>query len=1108
MEKTSKWHKKRTGQWVCMTGLALSVATIGAWTDSELAFVREWTARTVEMVKKDLAESEDSTVYIIKWGDTLSVISEAVKIDMKVLVELNKISNVDLIYEGNKLYFSKHGNKIIVDNGNKAIAYIFNSNLENIQTIEQVEVFDSGDSKSINKFLKNEYEEKAKNKTPIKSVIKDGQNVMDGINNELSKGLSSLVPLDTLTATLPVVHEEILSEKVVSADTAASISNDSSISEKYSSISANINHQQTHNHESAVLSSEINFSGSQTSATETTNNRKESSETILEGNSTTNLFNETTEINGLSESTEVINVSNEVATVIDATIKEDPVNKTVASNQTILRTVRVTEEIPSEIIVTEDSTLPSGEVVVVSAGQSGKKVSIQEVKIVDGVEASRTTISEISKVASPTYVKVGTKGTQTNSGINLVNSTSLNNLQKTKDTSTERLTKPGYSETYFTEIVTKSNATSIRQRQLLEELTKNLSFQVDLSKDSLDKIGAIKVITKYDETRMVSDQQITNIEAAFVTGTVRKKISEPGKEDKIETLISKEIPQYIITVTLGTRLPGVEGIDKTGQLISISNSDNTTSDLSNVKVFESIYTPIQNSPLISNPIFIHSTDKTTNSAKIGLQFKRPKSSDLESKPVMVTINEIDNTITKVKSDTEVYGDVAYATISDLDKGKNVAVIWENKTLATSQNQPVVSIDPSKIIKTTHDDKIIKSLALSLVIDSSGSMEDYDPHDLRKKSASNLLNLLNLKEDLVSIVDFDSSVRNHTLLLNNKEDLNSHISAIDSIGGTNIWAGLDRGIRTLIGDTSERNKVILLFTDGQDSYYHDYSELTKKAKEKSIKIFTMGLGHDIDVKLLREIAENTDGYFFELATDTSIREAFSDITTLLGRSKQHGYEISTSSTIDDSDGDGYDDALEKRKSKDKFNQDFDFKKWNVGPRDLLLLSAISYLSDDTLKTHSNKFLADFKNLFQNNGITPRFDKFNLDLSDKRFFESWKLIGSNTDEYDKYAVPFHSSVSWFYNENSKSLVIAYRGTDENNDDFSINSKLQYRSELIMDLKIALNSSKVEEIAKKQIGTIIDSLKHLDVEKVYITGHSLGAMKLIMALWNYLRAILQKN
>ena len=66
--------------------------------------LEDWVARSVDEIKHDIQQSgENQQTYIIKYGDTLSSIAEALGIDVHVLANLNNISNMDLIYPGTVL---------------------------------------------------------------------------------------------------------------------------------------------------------------------------------------------------------------------------------------------------------------------------------------------------------------------------------------------------------------------------------------------------------------------------------------------------------------------------------------------------------------------------------------------------------------------------------------------------------------------------------------------------------------------------------------------------------------------------------------------------------------------------------------------------------------------------------------------------------------------------------------------------------------------------------------------------------------------------------------------------------------------------------------------
>ncbi|MGX7775986.1 LysM peptidoglycan-binding domain-containing protein [Streptococcus pluranimalium] len=57
-----------------------------------------WTPRSVDEIKSDIVNVEETSTYTVQYGDTLSTISEAMGIDMTVLANINNIANIDLIF--------------------------------------------------------------------------------------------------------------------------------------------------------------------------------------------------------------------------------------------------------------------------------------------------------------------------------------------------------------------------------------------------------------------------------------------------------------------------------------------------------------------------------------------------------------------------------------------------------------------------------------------------------------------------------------------------------------------------------------------------------------------------------------------------------------------------------------------------------------------------------------------------------------------------------------------------------------------------------------------------------------------------------------------------
>ena len=74
--------------------VALSFAPVLATQAEEVL----WTARSVEQIQNDLTKTDNKTSYTVQYGDTLSTIAEALGVDVTVLANLNKITNMELIF--------------------------------------------------------------------------------------------------------------------------------------------------------------------------------------------------------------------------------------------------------------------------------------------------------------------------------------------------------------------------------------------------------------------------------------------------------------------------------------------------------------------------------------------------------------------------------------------------------------------------------------------------------------------------------------------------------------------------------------------------------------------------------------------------------------------------------------------------------------------------------------------------------------------------------------------------------------------------------------------------------------------------------------------------
>lgn len=169
--------------------------------------------------------------------------------------------------------------------------------------------------------------------------------------------------------------------------------------------------------------------------------------------------------------------------------------------------------------------------------------------------------------------------------------------------------------------------------------------------------------------------------------------------------------------------------------------------------------------------------------------------------------------------------------------------------------------------------------IALIIDSSGSMVSNDPTDLRKKAAKEFVALAN-EQDQIAVVDFDSSAKVWQHLITILDDIDGDIikaiDKVDSSGGTNIGEGLRLGYNELNGTNARPNnqKAAILLTDGLGSCSDSVVSLYVK---KGWPIYTIGLSSSADEVLLKEIAKNTSGIYYDAPTPENLHKIYTMIS---------------------------------------------------------------------------------------------------------------------------------------------------------------------------------------------------------------------------------------
>lgn len=204
--------------------------------------------------------------------------------------------------------------------------------------------------------------------------------------------------------------------------------------------------------------------------------------------------------------------------------------------------------------------------------------------------------------------------------------------------------------------------------------------------------------------------------------------------------------------------------------------------------------------------------------------------------------------------------------------------------------------------------------LVFVLDDSGSMDNNDPYNMRKKATASFVNNMPINDNY-AIYSFTGSVSPKLLLPLTKADeagkakCDAALSKLsnDYTGTDGSW-GLHSAIQVL--KNSENVKCIIFLTDGEDTHFHyDYDEIIKSAQDKQITIFTIGLTHYSNGDLLDKIATQTGGKFFNISDISELSDCYQKIKDL------------TIDYITDSNGDGISDYDTWKMCTGQYNDGF-------------------------------------------------------------------------------------------------------------------------------------------------------------------------------------------
>jgi Ca-activated chloride channel homolog len=182
-----------------------------------------------------------------------------------------------------------------------------------------------------------------------------------------------------------------------------------------------------------------------------------------------------------------------------------------------------------------------------------------------------------------------------------------------------------------------------------------------------------------------------------------------------------------------------------------------------------------------------------------------------------------------------------------------------------------AIDPATVKKPP--------LNLAVVLDHSGSMSGAGKMDFAKQGVSQLIDALG-ENDVFSLIIFDNTVQKvfGPARVTDKAALKGAVAEVQPAGGTDIYGGLEAGFQAVLntqGETEQRRVIFL--TDGLPTAGITdpvrIRDMSLGYNKKYVGLTTIGLGTDVNIGLLRGLAESGGGNFYYIEKPAAVREVF-------------------------------------------------------------------------------------------------------------------------------------------------------------------------------------------------------------------------------------------
>ncbi len=208
-------------------------------------------------------------------------------------------------------------------------------------------------------------------------------------------------------------------------------------------------------------------------------------------------------------------------------------------------------------------------------------------------------------------------------------------------------------------------------------------------------------------------------------------------------------------------------------------------------------------------------------------------------------------------------------------------------LSTALKLSAVVLLVSALASPIKEDEVVvqndKGYEISLLLDASGSMEQYNKFGIVKGIVQDFLQ--KREHDKLGLTIFADFAYVAVPLTYDKKSISELLEKIGvGVAGrqrTALYEALFMSSK-LFKESTSKHKIAILLTDGLDNAGSVPLDVAiKTAKKYGIKVYVIGVGGrgDYDPAVLREIADETGGTFYEANTGERIKAIYDEIDRL-------------------------------------------------------------------------------------------------------------------------------------------------------------------------------------------------------------------------------------